>query len=245
MKISCINIKNCPSKSGNDYQCGLKSKVSVPAKYLLDNLISVSTTAQKSLPNSKKVLVGQLRRTHPLFSEKFFFKRPSGDVEISYDNLDGKVRQKLIFPLQVPNWLSKALFWKLFFSKEIQWTQRMKCSLDKLAESCSPEVRDFFLSDVGKGLKIYSFLFFYLSQSVSLDSLQAIMLNLQINICHCPVNFPSSSVVTYSNFFHKWKSLNSFSGQKEFRFIYPTGFSCQKSETFLQTGANCSWNFTN
>ena len=60
-KTDCIKLKKCPSKSGNDYQGVLKNKVSLPARYLLDNLTSVSTNALKSLPNSEKVLVSQLR----------------------------------------------------------------------------------------------------------------------------------------------------------------------------------------
>ena len=95
----------------------------------------------------------------------------------------------------------KRFFLKTCFSKKIQCTHKMKCSLDNLAEICSPEVRETFLSEVGKGLKNYSFYFLGLTQSVSLDSVGAIMLNLPINICHCLGIFPSSSGVIYSSFF--------------------------------------------
>ena len=53
-KIDCIKLKKCPSKSGNDYQRVLKNKVSVPARYLLDNLTSVSTTALKKFDELRK-----------------------------------------------------------------------------------------------------------------------------------------------------------------------------------------------
>ena len=83
----------------------------------------------------------------------------------------------------------------------------MRCSLDKLAELCSLEVRETFLSEMGKGLKTYSFYFLGLTQSVSLDSVGAIMLNLPINICHCPGNFDSNSIVIYSIFFSQMKTF--------------------------------------
>ena len=97
------------------------------SRYLLDNLTSVPTTAQKILPNAKKVLVGQLRWTHPLFSEKFFFKRPSGDVEISYDKPYGKSLPKFEFfcsKCQID--FKKSFFLKTIYQKRsnghIEWS---------------------------------------------------------------------------------------------------------------------------
>ena len=60
------------------------------------------------------------------------------------------------------------------------------------------------------------------------------MVNLPINICHCPGNFPSSSKVIYSQFFHKWKFQKISSGQRQFRFIYPTGSFAKSQETFCE-----------
>ena len=83
----------------------------------------------------------------------------------------------------------------------------MKCSVDNLAEIRSLEFRETFLSEVGKGVKTNSFYFLGLTQSVSLDSVGAIMLNLTINICPCPGNFPSNSIVIYSIFFSQMKTF--------------------------------------
>ena len=60
------------------------------------------------------------------------------------------------------------------------------------------------------------------------------MVNLPINICHCPGNFPSSSKVIYSQFFHKWKFQKISSGQRQFRFIYPTGSFAKSQETLCE-----------
>ena len=87
---------------------------------------------------------------------------------------------------------------------------------------------------MGKSLKIYSFCFLYLPQGVSLDSLEAIIVNLPINICHCPGNFPSSSKVIYSQFFDKWKFQKNSSGQRQFLFIYPTGSFAKSQETLCE-----------
>ena len=144
-----------------------------------------------------------------------------------------KVCQKLSFSAQSAKLTLKRAF-ENFFSKKVQWTHRGKCSLANLAESCSLEVRETFLTGVGKSFKIYSFYFLYLPQSVSLDSLEAIMVNLPINICHCPGNFPSSSKVIYSQFFDKWKFQKISSGQRQFRFIYPTGSFAKSQETLCE-----------
>ena len=110
----------------------------------------------------------------------------------------------------------------------------MKCSLDNLAESCSLEVPETFLSEVGKFLKIYSFYFLCLPQGVSLDSLEVIMLNLPIKICHCPGNFTSSSKVKYSHFFSQMKILEIFFWTKRSPFYLPTGFFAKSQETFCR-----------
>ena len=83
----------------------------------------------------------------------------------------------------------------------------MKCSVDNFAEICSPDVRETFLSEMGKGSKVYSFCFVYLPQSVSLELSEAILLTLLINICPCPGNFPSNSIVIYSIFFSQMKTF--------------------------------------
>ena len=64
------------------------------------------------------------------------------------------------------------------------------CSLDNYVQSCSPEVRETFLSELSKNLFNYSFYFVYLPQRVLLDLLEAILLTLPINICQYPRNFP-------------------------------------------------------
>ena len=91
-KIDCIKLKKCPSKSGNDYQRVLKNKVSVPARYLLDNLTSVSTTALKKVWRVAKkfcktsgfiVRSSKLVIKKPLCEKTFFSKTSSGNVEWS------------------------------------------------------------------------------------------------------------------------------------------------------------------
>ena len=121
-------------------------------------------------------------------------------------NLTKKVCQKLSFSARIAKLTLKSAFFENFF-KKIQWTHRMKCCPDNLAESCSLEVRETFLIGVGKSLKIYSFYFLYLPQSFLMDSLEAIMLNLPINNCHCPEKIPLSSVVMYSIFFFTNENL--------------------------------------
>ena len=176
----------------------------------------------------------------------FFFEKAFGDVEISYDKPDGKCLPNVEFfcpKCQID--FKKRFFRQLFFQKRSNGHIEWSVVFFILAKSCSPEVRETFLSDVGKSLKTYSFYFLYLPQSVSLESSEAIMLNLPINICHCPGIFPSSSVVIYSHFFSQMKILEFFFWTKRIRFYLPYRLFCQISGNFLQTGANCSWNYTN
>ena len=133
-------------------------KVSVPARYLLDSLTSVSTTAQKIGPNSEKLLVSQLRRTHHCFPKCFFLKKPLETYKSAMTNLTENVCQKLSFSAQNAKLTLKSAFFENVF-KKIQWTHRMKCCPDNLAESCSLEVRETFLSGVGNSLRFTAFIF--------------------------------------------------------------------------------------
>ena len=93
-KQLCQFWRKCSSKSkkivprGREMIIKVLKKYSVPARYLLDNWTSVSTTPQKSLQNSEKVLISQLRWTLRFFPKSLFFKGPSGGVNCSYDKLD-------------------------------------------------------------------------------------------------------------------------------------------------------------
>ena len=114
-KIFCIKLKISPESRQMIIKVFWKKSFR-SRKYLLDNLTSVSTAAQKTLPNSEKVLVTQLPRTYPFFPE-CFFKRPSGDLEFSYDNPDGKSLPKVEFFCSKCQIDFKKSFWKVFFQK--------------------------------------------------------------------------------------------------------------------------------
>ena len=82
-------------------------------------------------------------------------------MKFSYDKPDGKSLPKNeFFCSKSETDFEKRFFLKTCFSKKIQCTHKMKCSLDNLAEICSPEVRETFLSEVGKSFKDLQFLFF-------------------------------------------------------------------------------------
>ena len=132
-----------------------------------------------------------------LLLQKFLLKGLLETWNSAMTILRKKVCQKLNLSARRAKKTLKSALLKTFFEKRSNRHIEWNAVLTALRKSCSPEVRETFLSGVGKSLKDYSFYFLYLPQSVSLDSLEAIMLNLPINICHCPENSPSSSVVHF------------------------------------------------